>query len=80
VEEEGGAMDDGVGAVHGRVQRAVVEEIAANDFHGVLTQLGPATRIAHERADSITPEGEAFCEAASNLSGCNTKYPDRIRS
>src|SRR3954469_3884955 len=68
-EEEGGAVDDGVDAVHGRVQRAVIEEIAPHDFHVVLTQLGRATGIAHERADLITPDGEAFCEAASNLSG-----------
>jgi len=62
-------VDDSVDAVHGRVRRALVEEIAPHDFHVVLTQLDRATVIAHERADLITPEGEAFCEAASNLSG-----------
>jgi hypothetical protein len=61
----GGAVDDGVNAVHGRVQRAVVEEIAPHYFHVVLTQLGRAAWIAHERADLITPKDEAFCEAAS---------------
>ena len=68
-EKEGGAVDDSVDAVHGRFQRAVVEEIAPHDFCVVLAQLGRATWIAHKRADLITPEGESSGEAASDLSG-----------
>ena len=68
-EEQGRAVYDSLDAVHGRVQRAMVDHIATHNFYLIRAQLTSTTGLAHERADLVAPKGEAFGEATSNPSG-----------